>query len=255
VGSGRSTERHGKLHRSVRDRQPRHERLERAHAVPAQHPRHTHGLDPGRPARNLALLVHRGVVDVDLEQEPIELRFRKRIGSLLLDGITRRKDVERIGQRMRFRADRHTFLLHGLQERRLGLRGRPVDLVGEHQVVEDGPGQEAHGAPARPGLGVGFFLENVGPGDVSGQQIGRELHPAERNIQGLGERRHEQGLREARNAHEERVTARQQGHEHVVDDVLLAHDPDGDRTFQRAPRVSRQREEVDVGRAVRDRLL
>ena len=49
---------------------------------------------------------------------------------------------------MRAALDRDLPLLHRLEQRRLRLRGRPVDLVGEQQVREDRPGPELEVAAA-----------------------------------------------------------------------------------------------------------
>ena len=55
-------------------------------------------LDPGgRGDHHPPLGFGRRVVDVDLQQEPVELRFRQRIGAFLLDRVLRRQDVERLG--------------------------------------------------------------------------------------------------------------------------------------------------------------
>ena len=80
-----------------------------------------------------------------------------------------------------------------------------------------GPGRNRTARPAPP-----VFLEHVGAGDVGGQEVGRELHAPERQLERLGQRRHEQRLGEARHADEQRVTARQQRDEHQLDDLLLA---------------------------------
>ncbi len=52
---------------------------------------------------------------MDLEEEPIELRFRKWICAFLLDRIARGEDLKRIGQRVRGGADGHAALLHRLE--------------------------------------------------------------------------------------------------------------------------------------------
>ena len=88
------------------------------------------------------LLVGRRIGDEDLEEEPVELGLGERVGPFLLDRVLRRQHEERVGQRVAVAADGHLPLLHRLQQRGLGLGGRPVDLVGQDQVRE-------HRAPAR----------------------------------------------------------------------------------------------------------
>ena len=46
---------------------------------------------------DLLLVFQRGVIDLDVEHEAVELRFRQRIGSFLLDGVLRGDDEERLG--------------------------------------------------------------------------------------------------------------------------------------------------------------
>ena len=77
------------------------------------------------------------IVDADVQQEAIELRFGQRIGAFLLDRVLRRHDQEQRRQRIRVAADRDLPLGHRLEHRRLHFRRRAVDLVGEDQVVED----------------------------------------------------------------------------------------------------------------------
>ena len=86
------------------------------------------------------------IVDHDVEHEPIELRLRQRIGAFLLDRILRGQHEQRTFERMAYAADRHLILLHRLEQRRLRLRRRAVDLVGQDDVGEDGPGDEPNRA-------------------------------------------------------------------------------------------------------------
>jgi hypothetical protein len=97
---------------------------------------------------------------------------------------------ERLRQRIRLPADRHLALLHGLEQGRLRLGRRTVDLVGEQEVREHRAGQELQRVPA----GGGVFLDDVRAGDVSGHQVGRELHPAELHRQRARQGPSHQGL-------------------------------------------------------------
>ena len=75
------------------------------------------------------------------------------------------------------------------------------------KVVEDRAGEEPH-SPAGSPLPVVFFLQDVGAGDVGGEQIRRELDAAEAEVERLCERRDEQRLGEPpRHADEERMPA------------------------------------------------
>ncbi len=74
-------------------------------------------------------------------------------------------------------ADRHLALGHDLEQRRLHLRGRAVDLVGEHEVREH-----------RPELDVeplGRRAVDAGADDVGRDEVGRELDAGERAAERL----------------------------------------------------------------------
>ena len=105
-----------------------------------------------RRGENLLFLVGGGIVDLDVEHEPVELRFGQRIGAFLLDRVLRGDREERIGQVVGRLADRHFALLHRLQQRGLRLRRRAVDFVGQQDVGEDRPLDEAEIAACRARL-------------------------------------------------------------------------------------------------------
>ena len=69
--------------------------------------------------------------------EAVDLRLGERVGALELDGVLRGQDHERPGQLMGVDINADAALLHALQEARLGLGRRAVDLVDHHDVRED----------------------------------------------------------------------------------------------------------------------
>ena len=93
----------------------------------------------------------RRVVDEDLHQEAVDLRLRQRVGALGLDRVLRRHREERPRHRVGGAADRHLVLLHHLEQRRLDLRRRAVDLVGEQEVCEHRPELGVEASPCRGG--------------------------------------------------------------------------------------------------------
>ena len=116
--------------------------------------------------------------------------------------------------------DGDLVFLHGFQHRGLRVCRRAVDFVGKHDVCEDGPFDEfelAFSADAG-------FLDDVGAGDVRGHQVRRELDAVEGEVEGLGYRGNEQGLGEAGNTHEQRVTAGEKADGESLDDLVLTDD-------------------------------
>src|SRR5262249_25427104 len=112
----------------------------------------------------------------------------------------------------------HAVLLHGFEQRRLRLWRRPVDLVGQDDVAEDGAGSEDHQSPP----GRRLLLNQVGPGDVGRHQVWRELNSRELQVEDARERLNQKRLGQTGNADDQAVAADEQRQEHEVDDVVLA---------------------------------
>jgi len=91
-----------------------------------------------------------------------------------------------------------------------------------------------------------ILFEDVGAGDVGRQEIGGELHAPERELHRLGEGRDQERLGEAGNPDEQGVAAREQRHQHGVDDLVLTHHAHRDGLAQRLGRRRRALEEGDV---------
>nr|BFE76466.1 hypothetical protein GCM10020092_097670 [Actinoplanes digitatis] len=106
-------------------------------------------LAAGHPAaQHLPLLVPGRVTERDAQHEAVQLGLRQRVRALVLDRVGRGQDVERRVQPVGDALDRDLLLLHGLEQGGLGLRRRPVDLVGEQHVREDRAGAEGEVALA-----------------------------------------------------------------------------------------------------------
>ena len=101
------------------------------------------------------------------QEEAVELGFGQRVRALVLDRVLRRDDEERGLEQVRLALDRDLALLHRLEQRRLRLRGRAVDLVGEKEVGEDRPGAELE-------VGVALVPDRRA-GDVGRHQVRGEL--------------------------------------------------------------------------------
>ena len=120
-------------------------------------------------AEHRGLVVRARVAERDAHHEPVELRLGQRVGPLVLDGVLRREHDERPRQLVRVDVHRDAPLLHALEEARLRLGRRTVDLVNQHHVREHGPGPELEARLA--------LVEDVRAHHVRGQQIGRALDP------------------------------------------------------------------------------
>ena len=160
------------------------------------------------------------MVDHDVEHEAIELRFRQRVRAFELDRVLRGKHVERLLELVGSSLNRDAVLLHGLEQRRLRLGRRPVDLVGEDDVGEDGARREDHLPPA----GGRVFLNDVRPGDVGRHQVGRELDARELQLEHPRQGVNEQRLRQARHTDDQAVAADEERQQHFVDRRLLTDD-------------------------------
>ena len=154
-----------------------------------------------------------------LEDEPVQLCLGQGIGPLHLDGVLRGEDEEREDQLIRPLAHRHRMLLHGFQERRLRLRRRTVDLVGQEHVREDGALLELE----IPLAGLAFH-HHVRPDDVGRHQIGGELDSAEVQVHGFGQAPNEHRLPESGNTLQKHVSAGKERGQHSLDHLLLTDD-------------------------------
>src|SRR2546429_8240748 len=106
------------------------------------------------------LLLRGGVAKGGADREAVELCFGKRERAFLLDRVLGREDQERAWLGASEPLDRHLRLGHRLEQRRLRLRHRAVDLIDEEDVRED---------RARP------EVERAGEGVVDGKarDVGR----------------------------------------------------------------------------------
>ena len=120
-------------------------------------------------------------------------------------------------KRVALPADGDLVLLHRLQQRRLRLRRRAVDLVGQNHVAEDRALQEAELPRARPAV----LLNHLRARDVGRHQVGRELNAAELQRQGLGQRADQQRLRQPRHAHQQAMPAGKHRHQQLLDHLPL----------------------------------
>ena len=146
------------------------------------------GAGPGRGEQEvLGLAV--GVAEVEAEEEAVALAVGQGEGARRVEGVLGGDDHEGPGERVADAVGRDLAFLHGLEEGGLGLGRGPVELVGQEDVGEDGPGPE--GEKAR------VAVEDDGPGDIGGEEVGGELDPAEAEPEGAGQGLGQGGLAHA----------------------------------------------------------
>ncbi len=90
--------------------------------------------------QNLPLVRHPRIANAQAQHEPIQLRLWQRVSAVMLDRVLGRQHNERCRQRVSHAFDRHLPFGHCLQQRRLRLGRRAIDLIGQDDVSEDWTG-------------------------------------------------------------------------------------------------------------------
>ena len=147
----------------------------------------------------------------------------------LLDRVLRRDHHERPAHRVRDAVDRDLPLLHDLEQSRLGLRRRAVDLVGEDDRGEDRARVELE--PVRA------LVVDRDARDVGRQQVRRELDPVVAALHRRGERLGQRRLAGAGRVLEQQVTLGDHRGEREPDRVLLAEQRQADVGHERVERL------------------
>ncbi len=196
-----------------------HELLQFEHARGSEHFAHGRGRLARGVKYNLPLVLRARVGQVNAKHEPVQLRFRQRVGPLLLDGVLRRQHHERAGQIVAGPRNGHPLFLHRFQQRRLRLGRRPVDFVRQQQIGKDWPPMKPEGPLARNGI----LLKYVRARDVRGHQVRGELDAAGVQVDRAAERSDHQRLGQARHSDEQAMPSREQGHQHLVQHLALSH--------------------------------
>ena len=182
-------------------------------------------LDPS--AQQLLLVRDVEVAQRHPQQEAVELGLRQGVRPLVLDRVVRREHDEGPGERPGLAVAGHLLLGHRLEQRRLGLGWRPVDLVGQQQLGEHRPRPELEAARRR--------VVDREPGQVGRQQVRGELHPREGQAERLREGPRHHRLAEPGHVLEQHVPAAEDAEQDQLerpapadDDALqLVEDPAG----------------------------
>ena len=181
---------------------------------------HLDRVAPGHASHDLALLVACRIAHAQLQHEPVDLRLGQRVRALLLDRVLRREHEERLLELVGRATDGDLLLLHRLEERRLHLGGRAIDLVREDDIGEDRSLLDHELA--------GGLIVDLRPHDVRRQEVGGELDAREARGDRLGEGPHGERLRQPGHSLEQHVPPGEDADEQPVDHVLLTHDAQRD---------------------------
>src|SRR6266851_3880352 len=157
-----------------------------------------------------------GIAHFDAHQETVELRFRQRIGAVMLDRILRGDDEKGLWKRERFAVHGDLRFVHGFEKSGLRARRGAVDFVSENDVGENRAGTKFKFA--RLGI-VDADAENV-----AGEQVRGELDALKAAMKGFCESLRESGLADAGYVFDEEVAARKKGDERELNGFFLAVD-------------------------------
>ncbi len=133
--------------------------------------------------------------------------------------------------------DRHRILRHRLQEGALRLGSRAVDLVGKHDLPEDGSLLHREHRSGRTLRRV--HHEDVCAHDVAWHQVGRELNAREPQVEALRESADKQRLAQARRPLQKDVAPGGERPHDLVDDFALSDDNAADGVAQLSGGLSR----------------
>ena len=146
AGAGRPHQLHG-ISRAAADNHLAHDPLQGENRRPVQHRLQRLRVGRGRSLGDRQLFVETRIIDDDLEHETVQLGLGQRIGPFLLDRVLRAQDEKRLFQNVVLAGDGDAVFLHRLQQGRLRLRRRAVDLVAEDDVPENGAFDKPHPSP------------------------------------------------------------------------------------------------------------
>ena len=157
-----------------------------------------------------------GIAQRQAHQEAVELALRQRMGADLLGRILGGDDEEGRGQAQRLAVDADLMLLHRLQQRALGARPGPVDLVGQQHLGEDRALMEDKA--------LAVSLVDTDPDQVAGREVGGELHPGEAQSERGGQGVRQRGLADAGHVLDQQVAPGEKTGDTVEDlDRLADH--------------------------------
>ena len=90
-------------------------------------------------------------------------------------------------------------------------------------------------------------LDDLGAGDVGRHQVGRELDALEGQVERLGQRADHERLGQPGHADEQGVAAAEDGHQQLIEHLLLADDDLADLLAEPAVGVAELFDRLDIG--------
>ncbi len=172
--------------------------------------------DPAVHVQHLQFGLHAGVADGDAGHEAVALGLGQWIGALHLDRVLRGHHHEGARQLVGLAVDGDLALLHGLQQRGLGLRRGTVDLVADHDLGEDRAWLELEV--------LALLVPDRHTGDVGRQQVGRELDTPDGTVDGPCQRLGQHCLAHAGNILDQKMSLGEQHGQRKPYDLGLALD-------------------------------
>ena len=111
------------------------------------------------------------------------------------------------------------MLLHGLQQGRLGLGCGAVNLIGQHQIGENGARLESETASAL------LLHHDISSRHIAGHQIRCELDSLERKAEHLADGAYQHGLAQSRHTLQKHIPPGEHHQHYLSDNVSLTDDP------------------------------
>ena len=106
---------------------------------------------------------------------------------------------------------------HGLEQRGLDFRRRPVYLVGEQDIVKQWSGAK---------LEFTFFMAvNIGTNQIGRQQVRGELDTVKISFDGFSKRLYCCRLRQTGHTLDQKMPLAQETDQHAVNEIALSDDP------------------------------
>ena len=104
--------------------------------LPVHHlPHPVQGCAAAPAAEEFQFILRTGIPDGQPQRKAVQLGIGQKLGTRGPRRILGGNDQEGLGHRMGYPVHRDLPLLHGLQQRRLGAAGGPVEFIGQEEIA------------------------------------------------------------------------------------------------------------------------